>query len=256
MRKESERFADSTILEGMVSLRGLLRGQKAGVNDRRILEVYYDEGRLGKIGKEVAFLRHEGERQGFSVSSLPSEEIDRLAVGGTHGGIIAKCSDRKIPSIQEINPSPFPFAVMLEGIEDPYNFGYAVRSLYASGVDLLVLNERNWMSAAGVVARSSAGTSEEMPMVTADPSLAIDEFRRKGFQIVCADANTEEAVDHADLPFPLLLVIGGERRGISSAVLQKADKVVRLLYGREFQGALSAASAAAILAYVIAGKNR
>ena len=51
-------------------------------------------------------------------------------------------------------------------------------------------------------------------------------------------------------------MIGGERRGISSAVMQKADKVVRLLYGREFQGALSAASATAILAYIIAGKNR
>ncbi len=32
---------------------------------------------------------------------------------------------------------------MLEGIEDPYNFGYAVRSLYAAGADAIVLSPQS-----------------------------------------------------------------------------------------------------------------
>ena len=32
------------------------------------------------------------------------------------------------------------FYVMIEGIEDPYNFGYALRSLYAAGADGVILS--------------------------------------------------------------------------------------------------------------------
>lgn len=53
---------------------------------------------------------------------------------------------------------------MLEGIEDPYNFDYALRSLYAAGADGIILSERNWMTAAGIVCRASAGASELIPL--------------------------------------------------------------------------------------------
>ena len=60
----------------------------------------------------------------------------------------------------------------------------------------------------------------------------------------------------ADLCRPLLLIVGGEKRGISRAVLDLADTVVRLDYGRPFEGALSAASAASILAFEVYRQNR
>ena len=256
MQKEIEKFKDSTLLEGMTSLRGLLEGQKAHCNDRKILHVYFDESRLSKIGKEVAFLRHEGERQGFDVIPRTGAQINAMATGNSHGGILAECSERHISSIADEPLQGYKFAVLLDGIEDPYNFGYAVRALYACGVDLLVLNPRNWLSAAGVVARASAGTSERIPALIAESTDSLALFRNAGYNIVCADADAERAVEDAALPYPLLLVIGGERRGISSAVAKQANETVRLAYDREFRGALSAASAAAILAYEIARKNR
>ena len=73
---------------------------------------------------------------------------------------------------------------MIEGIEDPYNFGYAVRSIYASGGDGIILTPRNWMGVAGVVARSSAGTSELMDMFVCDPLEAVIYLKSLGFQIV------------------------------------------------------------------------
>jgi tRNA G18 (ribose-2'-O)-methylase SpoU len=39
-----------------------------------------------------------------------------------------------------------PLVVMLDGIEDPFNHGQAVRALYAAGVDGLVVR-RDWESA-------------------------------------------------------------------------------------------------------------
>jgi 23S rRNA (guanosine2251-2'-O)-methyltransferase len=54
----------------------------------------------------------------------------------------------------------------------------------------------------------------------------------------------------------VLLVVGGEKRGITRAVLEKCDKVISLDYGRRFGAALSAASASSILAFEIYRQNR
>ena len=133
---------------------------------------------------------------------------------------------------------------MIQGIEDPYNFGYSLRSLYACGCDGIILPERNWMSAAGVVARSSAGASELIPIYTADPEDAVDLFRTAGYQILCAGIRDSVSLFDETFRFPVLLVIGGEKRGISRKLLDKADQIVRIDYGRSFRGSLSAASAA------------
>jgi 23S rRNA (guanosine2251-2'-O)-methyltransferase len=147
------------------------------------------------------------------------------------------------------------FYVMIEGIEDPYNFGYSLRSLYAMGCSGIILTERNWMSAAGVVARSSAGASEMFDIYRSSPSDCIEIFKSKGYKVICADENTDNILGKCDLKKPILLIVGGEKRGISRAVVDLADMLVRIDYGREFRASLSAASATTMFAYEIARQN-
>ena len=172
------------------------------------------------------------------------------------GGIIAECTDRTIPSLSPAALHPDGFYVLIEGIEDPYNFGYAIRSLYACGVDGIVLSPRNWMSAAGVVCRSSAGASELLPMFTCDGVEAAGIFRRLGYRICCAGIRDSVSSFDADLTKPIFLIVGGEKRGISRALLDTADTIVRIDYGREFAGSLSAASAASMLGYEVLRQNK
>lgn len=260
MIKEQDKFGDSNLLEGMVSVRAVLTVQNSAFNDRRILELYYAEERIPGHGKELAWLSHRAEEFGFPITHLPMASLDEMAIGNTHGGIIAKTSDRTIPSLNSDTAASLPadgFFVMLEGIEDPYNFGYAMRSLYAAGVDAVILPKRNWMSAAGVVSRASAGASEQLPLYIADDSCeAAVLLRNKGCRILCADIDNSVSVYDADLKRPLFLIVGGEKRGISRKLLDMADTVVRLDYGRPFEGALSAASAASILAFEVYRQNR
>lgn len=178
-----------------------------------------------------------------------------MTTGTSHGGIIAECSDREIPPLDDGILSGRGFYVMIDGIEDPYNFGYALRSIYAAGADGVVLTPRNWMSAAGVVCRSSAGASELIPMYTSNAADAVDFFKSHGVKTVSAGIRDSVSAFDADLSFPLFLIVGGEKRGISAAVLEKTDMTVRLEYGRDFRGSLSAASAASILAYEILRQN-
>lgn len=255
MQKEESRFVTNGVFEGLISIRALLDGVRLGTTDRKIERVLYDPDRYADPRKkpELMWLKKTGERMGFAVQECPRDEIEVLTTGSSHGGIVAIAGERTLPAPE---PVPGGFYMLLEGIEDPYNFGYALRSIYAAGADGVVLTPRNWMSAAGVVCRSSAGASELLPLSVAEPTDAVSIFRSRGYKIVCADLREAVDVYDAELRRPLLLIVGGERRGISRALLESADLRVRLPYGRDFGASLSAASAASVLAYEILRQNR
>lgn len=256
MQKESIKFENSTVLEGMTSLRALFSGKKSGYNDRQILRLLYDEAKQDKLYKELSYLRAMGKEHQFPLLPSSEGEINALAIGTSHGGLLAECGPRTLPLLHNANDiASCGFYAMIQGIEDPYNFGYAVRSLYACGVDGVILPERNWLSAAGVVARSSAGASEMLPVYVSDPLDAADFFHDKGYTVVCADERTDNLLHKTPLKKPILLIIGGERRGISRSLLDKADLLVKIGYGREFKASLSAASATTMMAYEIFRQN-
>ena len=254
--KESQKFESSTLFEGIISVRALLLAYESDFNNRRITEILYDKDKIKRTPKEYWFLKNRGETLGFSVKEVTKDEINALAVGQSHGGILAKCTERTLPKTGDFPIKENGFYVMLEGIEDPYNFGYALRSLYAAGVDGVVLSPRNWMSAAGVVCRASAGASEQLPMLESESSeQAAEIFKALGYRLICADLPNSKPVYDCDLTLPIFLVVGGEKRGISRPVLDKADEIVRIDYGRDFPAALSAASAATILGFEVFRQN-
>jgi 23S rRNA (guanosine2251-2'-O)-methyltransferase len=254
MLKEEQRFVTSDILEGMTSISALLNSGDA--NDRKIEKILIDRAKRKSKAPQIGFLTAKSHELGFPVEFVDTEEIDRLSVGNTHGGILALCTARTIPTLTAKDIRPDSFYVYLEGIEDPYNFGYAIRSLYAAGVSGIVLPPRNWMSAAGVVARASAGASESLPIFEAEGEDAVKLFREVGYSILCAGIRDSVSIFDEEFPYPVLLVVGGEKRGISRALLDTADRIVRIDYGRDFSGSLSAASAATVLAFEIFRQNR
>ena len=260
MQKESIKFQNSLCFEGMTSIRAIIKGIDSGINDRKIVKILYDVEKSSKIAKELGYLKAVSSKYGYTLQESSASELEEIALGNSHGGLIAICEDRNIPYLNinsfnnEINKRGF--YAMIQGIEDPYNFGYALRSLYAVGCDGIILGERNWMSAAGVVCRSSAGASEMFPIYKCDEIEAASLFKSNRFNIVCADERTNNILGECSLHFPILLIVGGEKRGISRSLLDMADTLVKIPYGREFRASLSAASATTMFAYEIMRQNR
>ncbi|NCC55554.1 MAG: RNA methyltransferase, partial [Erysipelotrichia bacterium] len=138
-------------------------------------------------------------------------------------------------------------------VEDPFNFGFVLRSLYAAGVDAIIMPPRNWTSAASTLAKSSAGASEYLNMVISeDIENTLLYLKQHHFQIVCAnrDAKAIEMYDY-DYTQKICICIGGEKRGLSKSVLKHSDQNVYIPYQNDFRNALSAASASTILAYEV-----
>lgn len=260
MQKESIKFQDSLCFEGMTSIRAIIEGIDSGVNDRRISTILYDKDKMSKNAKTIGYLRAVSNKYGYELKETSGEELDKITLGNSHGGIVALCEERTIPYLSqkdfETKISKNGFFAMIQGIEDPYNFGYALRSLYAVGCDGIILGERNWMSAAGVVCRSSAGASEMFSVYKCDEIEAAELFKKNGYNVVCADERTDNVLGECALPCPILLIVGGEKRGISRALLDLADTLVKIPYGREFKASLSAASATTMFAYEIMRQNK
>lgn len=242
---------DTVLFEGMTSISALIETISSGESDRSIHTVFFDDSRLYKKNREYQFLLAKSKEMGFTLSLISSDELSAMANGTTHGGVVAVATQRSYPPLSPTRLSNNGFWVLLDGIEDPYNFGYSLRALYAAGADGIVLPPRNWLSAAGTVARASAGTSEKMAICISPPTTAIQAFRSAGYTIYAAEIRNAVSLYEADLKKPLLFIIGGEKRGISSEVLAQCDQNIRIDYGREFRGSLSAAATCAVIGFEV-----
>ena len=255
MKNESEKYLPSNVFEGLTSIRALIKARDSGVSDRRINEILYDGTRKEKNARELSWLRRIQAKHGYLLTETDSDHISELTLGTSHGGFVAMCGDRTITELSLDSVKECGFYVLLDGIEDPYNFGSAIRSLYAAGADGIVLPPRSWMSAAGIVCRSSAGASELSTMYTADPMLAVDIFKQCSYKIVAAAKENSVSMYDVSLVYPVFMIIGGEMRGISKKIMAKTDVTVRIDYGRDFPMALSSQSSAAILAFEVYRQN-
>jgi 23S rRNA (guanosine2251-2'-O)-methyltransferase len=233
------------ILEGHISVEAALQANSRPIHKLLVAS--------GIIDRDIARIIREAEDKGITIVRVPNAEIDTFAQGKSHGGVVAFAGARRfLPLASLIEGVDSPFVVMLDGVEDPFNFGQAVRAFYAAGAHGLVLRGRNWMSAAGVVARSSAGASELMPTAVAESTQeAADFFRSQGLRIAVAAKERATSIYEADLAGALFLVVGGEKRGVTRSFADAADLRISIPYGRRYPHALGTTAAAAVLAFEI-----
>ena len=127
---------DPILLEGFVSVEAAISSQRRPVNT-----VYVDESKatIPSIKKLCEAAREDG----IAVEIVRRSTVDDMASGRTHGGIIASVGERRFCLPDDLLEDPNPFIVMLDGIEDPFVFGYAVRALHAAGVTGLVVELPN-----------------------------------------------------------------------------------------------------------------
>lgn len=241
------------LLEGMTSISALLHGRDDGVNNRPIYAVLVDQDKKRNKFREVGYLKSMSASHGFTIQYVSTADIDGITQGTTHGGIVALCGDRTYADCAELAPGGF--WVLPDGIEDPFNLGFTLRSLYAAGADGVLLAPQNRLCVPGIVAKSSAGTSEMLDIRVCDVEQAVKQFKAAGYSVVCAGIRDSVNIYEANLKKPLLLIIGGEKRGISRTILDSADQIVRIDYGRSFNGSLSAASAATVIAFEVLHQN-
>ena len=237
------------LLEGNVSVKAAILG-----NHRKVEKLYYDKH---KNDKDLNFILHRAKEKGIPCMPLEREEINAMATGRTHGGLVAQAGPRVYQELSECMHGEAPFLVLLEGVEDPFNLGYIIRTLYSAGCDGLILPRHDWASAESTIAKSSAGAFEYLNIVMSDdlPQLVKD-IKKQGIKTYAAMRKDAITYLEADYRKPSLIAIGGEMRGLSSAVRNEIEQNIYIPYANDFRNALNAASATAVLSFEVYRQRR
>ncbi len=247
------------ILEGILSVKAAISGRS-----RKIYEVYVDSEKYRKRDRKVmSFLTFLTEN-GIRAQMCEREVIDSFVAsfgegaGNTHGGVAAAVGERKTADVSEVLlkvREENGFCVYLDGVEDPFNLGYAIRCLYACGASGIILPRRDRSGMTSVMARSSAGASELV--LLSELSDSDKSEARLAFTAKCDKAGIHRAcaaVSGASTPiydyasgFPLILFIGGEKRGISPEFMEGSE-ILHIPYASpDIRYSLPSASVAAIM---------
>lgn len=231
------------IIEGNVSVKAAILGNK-----RKVEEIYVDEA---KHDKDTSWILHRAEERNILIHKVTRETIEEMASGRTHGGLIARCGARKYQDIEECM-SEHTFLCVLEGVEDPFNLGYVIRTLYSAGCTGLIIRERDWTNVESTILKSSAGAFEYLNVVQSDDIPSLIKYA-KAAGVKCFAAMRKDAVScfEADYTGKVLLAIGGEMRGLSKSVLSLMDQNIYIPYANDFHMALNAAGASAVLAFEV-----
>lgn len=137
------------IFEGAISCKALL---EAGSRDCKNYIL------IRKNTKDTRYLAKIAKNCGCEVIFYSRDEINALATGKTHGGILLIAEEKQIPQLIETHVHGF--LCYIDGVEDPYNLGSISRTLYASGCDAMILPKRDWSFAEQTILKASAGAYE------------------------------------------------------------------------------------------------
>ncbi|MEA4832819.1 23S rRNA (guanosine-2'-O-)-methyltransferase RlmB [bioreactor metagenome] len=245
MKNEAFKERDSSYAEGALSINAVFDS-----GSREIKEIFIASGaKVEDINIHRIIVK--AKQLNIPVNCCSDEFYEEHSTAKTGGGILAEVSDRKLYSLEELLLKQHKLIFLLSGIEDPYNFGYSVRSLYASGAGGMLLPPRSWMSAAGVCIRASAGATELIDCAGyTDEKELVFALKSNGYSIVCAaEVKNSVSLYKAEISFPCVLIIGGEKRGISKALIENADNIIRIPYGRSFNKSLTTSAASAVIGF-------
>jgi 23S rRNA (guanosine2251-2'-O)-methyltransferase len=207
----------------------------------------------GSRNQRVSEAVARASQQGIPLRFEARETLDRMAGGLSHQGIMAVVSAKPVIDLEALlDEARTPaLVVLLDGVEDPRNLGAVLRTAEAAGADGVLLPERHSAGLSEAVSRASAGGLEHVKVARiGNVAQAIETLKSRGLWVVGFDAAGTERWDKVDYRRPLVLVLGGEGRGMRRLVRERCDHLVSLpLFGHV--GSLNVSVAAGIALYEV-----
>jgi 23S rRNA (guanosine2251-2'-O)-methyltransferase len=122
-----------------------------------------------------------------------------------------------------------PFILILDGLEDPHNFGAILRTAEAAGVHGVVIRKARQVQVTTTVAKVSTGAAELVPIARI-PNIAeaIRFLQREGLTVFGVEIDGKRLYNQADYRGGVAFVVGSEGEGLARLVKERCDELVRL----------------------------
>ena len=170
---------------------------------------------------------------GVRVSVDSKEQLTRLARTDAHQGAVAAVRERKFLTVEDLIAArgrfPHRFFLALDGVEDPHNLGALLRSADGAGVDGVLLPERRSAPVTAVVAKTSAGASEHVPIArVTNITRALEQMKRANVWVIGLDERGTPDYTEFDFSADCVLVLGAEGAGLHDLVKKTCDHLLRI----------------------------
>ncbi len=220
----------------------------------RVRRLFVADGRRsGRIAQAVRL----AESQGIPVETLPLPQLDEKAAGARHQNLVAEVVPTLLLSLEDMierQPEAALPILLLDGVQDPRNFGAILRSAAALGAGGVVWPKDGAAALTPAVAKAASGALEVLPLArVTNLARSVSTLKEAGYWALAADARGEKTLGADEFPRPCALVVGAEGRGVRRLVLEKCDMRVRIPIEAGAVSSLNASVAAAILLYGLRG---
>lgn len=222
------------LAEGMRAIRQIQSADALAVEE--ILAVESASGEAASFSRPVRIVT---ERQFRAISSLQTPQ-----------GVAATARIPEHSFSADPPPDPGRTLLLLEGVQDPGNVGTLIRTAAALGFDGAVLSETCADPFSPKSVQASAGSILSLWIRrTGRYADLAQTLRRKGFSLIAADPRGEQATPAA-FPGFFVVMLGGEGAGLSSMLLDLADKKIAIPMEKEKAESLNVAVAGGILMFI------
>ena len=234
----------------------VLEKLKASADD--ILEILIAESSESPALRQIA---QEAKQRGLRMVPVQARALDRLAGGYRHQGVVARVEAYHYLSFDELlqqasRETPTSWILVLDGLTDPRNLGALLRTAEAAGVSHVVIPKDRSVDVTPVVVKASAGATHHLHITkVTNLRRAIGELKLQGYWTVGLDGQSLESIYDKDFPNRLVIVLGGEGKGLRPVTLRECDFVVSIpMLGKI--ASLNVAVAGAVFLYELVRQSR
>lgn len=200
-------------------------------NASTVSSVSVDRARNDRRARELIGL---AEQNHVPVTRLSASELDALARGRRHSGVVAHCSriaNGPPASLESVLQATAGNALLLalDGVQDPRNLGACLRSADGAGADAVILPRDRACPITPTVRQVASGAADSVPLFrVTNLARTMDMLKQHGIWIVGTADDAAAEIFACDLSGAVALVFGGEGRGLRRLTRQKCDRLVRI----------------------------
>lgn len=222
-RQNEEESVYEDIVAGRNAVMELLKSGKD------INKLYVEHGeRHGSINEIIA----KAKEARIVMVEVDKSKLDQMAEN--HQGVVAVVPPFNYSEVDEIldvakEKGEDPFLLILDGIEDPHNFGSIIRTAETAGVHGIIIPKRRNVAVNATVAKVSTGATSYVKIARVNNlNETIRKLKDSGLWVIGTDGDADTLYYNQDLKGPLAIIIGSEGFGMSKLVKENADILIKI----------------------------
>mgnify|MGYP000047385817 CR=1 FL=1 len=212
---------ENNIIYGKIPVKNALIGK------RKPLRVFLNNN---KPDQHILALARENK---IPVKLITNDELSHLTQNKNHQGVACSLPEFRYTDLNEmltwVKDKKDSTIIMLDGIEDPVNFGSIIRSSCAFDVDGIIIGKNRQVPVTGTVSKIATGGEEIVPISqVVNLSQTLEKLKKEGYWVVACAGEGKDIYDRIDYSGKIVLVIGNEGFGVSKLVREHSDFVASI----------------------------